>query len=482
MHSLMFAVFAILHLGSASANSGIQFPCAFSTAHPGVAATSPQFFAGCQGLQRLHQLRPAHSPAHSLFQQQFRSTSLTVQATKKQIYTIPTYDAAFKHVLSSDTVRLSFLLAFVPNLKNVTSSKLLDENMNPVEKFQLLRHFLHCKKSSSIVKSLMASSAIEKRKGVEGTDRRTTAFLLELVGWFGEIKNAFPLPSYQGEMDLVCELSNGEHVLVEMQVIPDNSFDRRALAYSAAFYANQLNKGGKWIDMANVYGLNILGGGKENEVAWTNSSSGYMRHYMFQDQLSGKLLYIDGLQIIQYSIMSAPIVNDQAKHDWLTYLKNGASMTEEEVKDQIKTPAVLEAFNRAKISTLPAEVFKAYAAEDKKFDQYSKHTARKIALAIAEVSMKAKEETKKVSRKAEEIIRARDEAARNAAEQIATANEQIATANEQIAMANEQIATAKEETMRANKEITRVKAEAAELAKKLARHMITPGTTSDPTS
>jgi hypothetical protein len=315
----------------------------------------------------------------------------------------------------------------------------------------------------------MASSAIEKRKGVEGTDRRTTAFLHELVGWFGEIKNAFPLPSYQGEMDLVCELSNGEHVLVEMQVIPDNSFDRRALAYSAAFYANQLNKGGKWIDMANVYGLNILGGGKENEVAWTNSSSGYMLHYMFQDQLSGKLLYIDCLQIIQYSIMSAPIVNDQAKHDWLTYLKNGASMTEEEVKDQIKTPAVLEAFNRAKISTLPAEVFKAYAAEDKKFDQYSKHTARKIALAIAEVSMKAKEETKKVSRKAkEEIIRAKDEAARNAAEQ-------IATANEQIAMANEQIATAKEETMRA-------KAEAAELAKKLARYMITPGTTSDPTS
>ena len=93
------------------------------------------------------------SPAHSPFQQQFRSTSLTVQATKKQIYTIPTYDSAFKHVLRSDTVRLSFLLAFVPNLNNVTSSKLLDENMNPVGNYQSLRHFLHGKNLLALSKA-----------------------------------------------------------------------------------------------------------------------------------------------------------------------------------------------------------------------------------------------------------------------------------------------------------------------------------------
>ena len=49
-------------------------------------------------------------------------------------------------------------------------------------------------------------------------------------------------------------------------------------------------------------------------------------------------------------------------------------MSEEEVKDKIKTPEVLEAFNRAKISELPGKVLEAYEAEDKKYDQYSEHT------------------------------------------------------------------------------------------------------------
>ena len=50
-------------------------------------------------------------------------------------------------------------------------------------------------------------------------------------------------------------------------------------------------------------------------------------------------------------------------------------MTEEEVAAQIKTPAVLQAFELAKISKLPAEVRASYEAEDREYNRYSEHTA-----------------------------------------------------------------------------------------------------------
>ena len=40
-------------------------------------------------------------------------------------------------------------------------------------------------------------------------------------------------------------------------------------------------------------------------------------------------------------------------------------MSEDDVKSRIKTPAVLEEFERAKISKLPLDVRKAYESEDK---------------------------------------------------------------------------------------------------------------------
>ena len=206
--------------------------------------------------------------------------------------------------------------------------------------------------------------------------------------------------------------------------------------------------------------------------------------------------------------MNAPIVNNQAKNDWLTFLKDGASMTEQEVKDKIKTPEVLEAFNRAKISELPGKVLEAYEGEDKKYDQYSEHTARNIILATAEVSRNAAEQiamakAEAARNAAEQIAMAKAEAARNAAEQIATARDETTRANEETTRARDETTRANEETTRANEETTRArdeaarnaaeaatakaeaataKAEAAQLAQQLTLKMITPVTMSDPKS
>jgi predicted transposase/invertase (TIGR01784 family) len=298
----------------------------------------------------------------------------------KQVYTIPTYDAAFKWVLSDDQIRPSFFHAFVPNLV-IKSSERLDEHMNPTEKLQLLRTFLHDKKTLDIAAKLSApGSFVVAQKDHQGDlvpDDQSTSFLEALMGRFEEICYAFPKQKFDGVMDFACRLDTGEYALIEMQVIPQNYWDRRALAYVAAFYGNQLSRGEQWKHIRKVIGINILGGGKDEKVHWIDAlPEEYMRHYKFEDQLNGKKgRFIDGIELIQYSVMKAPTVDDQEKQDWLTFFKKAAYMTEEEVQATIKTEAVKQAFERARIDRLPTDVFNAYEAEDKEYDQYSQHTA-----------------------------------------------------------------------------------------------------------
>jgi predicted transposase/invertase (TIGR01784 family) len=49
-------------------------------------------------------------------------------------------------------------------------------------------------------------------------------------------------------------------------------------------------------------------------------------------------------------------------------------MSQEDIKAQIKTPAVLEAFAKAKYQHLPKIVRKSYDTQDASFSKYSQHT------------------------------------------------------------------------------------------------------------
>lgn len=310
---------------------------------------------------------------------------------KGQIYTTPTYDAAFKWVLSDNNIRPSFFHAFIPGLSIQTSER-LDDHMNPIEKLQTLREFLHKDTTLSTIKNLSGSDAyvVKPTKAGKKTDKKddkATAFLTEMVARFEEIKTSFPKPRYDGTMDFVCQLESGGYALVEMQVIPQDYWDRRALAYVAAFYGNQLSRGKEWKDIRKVIGVNILGGGKDDKVHWSDTPGHFMRHYKFEDQLNGKNRFIDGIELIQYSIMQAPTVTDREKQDWFTFFKEARYMSEDDVKSKIETPAVLQAFERAKISKLPADVQTAYEAEDKEYDRYSQHTAEQLIKGVEKATI-----------------------------------------------------------------------------------------------
>jgi predicted transposase/invertase (TIGR01784 family) len=258
--------------------------------------------------------------------------------------------------------------------------------MNPLRNSQLLRNFLNDEGTCRIVKKLSSSGAyvVQQQGGKKRSptkDENATAFLSEIVGRFEEIRDSFPQPLYDGRMYFACQLNNGEYALVEMQVIPEDYWDRRAFAYVAAFYGNQLKKGGKWKNIRKVTGLNILGGRNGNKVIWPDSPGQYMRHYMISDQLNGKGNFIDAIELIQYSIMDVPLGDNQEKNDWITFFKSAHDMTEEDVAAQIKTPAVLQAFELAKFNKLPDEVRKSYDEEGRNYDRYSQHTAEQIRMA-----------------------------------------------------------------------------------------------------
>lgn len=287
----------------------------------------------------------------------------------------------FKYVLSDDEVRSSFFKAFIPGV-GVVKSERLDDHMHPVQSLQTLRTFLHRDETRKTVEKLAgATGAVvvlpqvgDGAPAVPDTD--STAFLHEFVGRFDEIKAAFPKMRYDGTMDFVCQLSTGGYAMVEMQVIPQNYWDNRALAYAAAFYGNQLFKSDEWKNIRRVIGINILGGGRDDLAHWTDTPGQFMRHYRFQEQLNTPTHYIDGLELIQYSIMNArgATLGEKEMHDWITFFRNAHHMSEDAVREQITTPAVLRAFELSKIQTLPAVVLASYEAQDKDYERYSHHT------------------------------------------------------------------------------------------------------------
>ena len=307
---------------------------------------------------------------------------------KGQVFGIPTYDALFKWVLSKDSIRPSFFHAFIPGIV-VQSSERLDDHMNPSEGLQLLRNMIHDGDTTKLVESLKQDKFNIKVQVAESYHAEASNLLVALLHHFDDIQFSFPKPRFDGKMDFVCQIDSGEYILIEMQIWPEEHWDQRALGYVAAYYGNQLRKGGSWKKLQKVIGLNILGGGKENCTHWSDTPEQYMRHYKLQEQLhqENPPRYIHGLDIIQYSLANAPKnIDVQEQKDWLRFLKDAHNMSEEDVENEIKTPAVKEAFERAKLISLPDVVKNNYEAENIMYENLSSHIAgerakEKIAIA-----------------------------------------------------------------------------------------------------
>jgi predicted transposase/invertase (TIGR01784 family) len=323
---------------------------------------------------------------------------VTAAPLSHKFFGIGTYDALFKHVLVDDNIRRSFFNAFHPNLTIVSSTR-LDDHMNPINQLQPLRDFIHRKDTVSTVNRLNSSLGVwfgvmNQSHSPFFKDEDATIFFGKILSHFDDMRKYLPKAKYDGTMDTVCLVNNCEYVMVEMQVVPQKCWDKRALAYVAAFYGNQLRKGQGWKDVRKVTGINILGGGKSDTAHWKDTTQ-YVRRYTFQEQLQTDTQghpqrCIDAMELVQYSIMNAPdtVLPGSEKQDWITFFKRGHRMNDQEVKESITTPEVLLAFERARLDNLPREVRERYVAEDLQFDRYSDHTNELVNEGIRNVARK----------------------------------------------------------------------------------------------
>jgi hypothetical protein len=129
-------------------------------------------------------------------------------------------------------------------------------------------------------------------------------------------------------------------------------------------------------------------------------------------------MVIEGIELFQYSVMNAPDAypsSEKAKQDWITFFKRGSRMTEEEVKSEIHTEAVLKAFEKATLSKLPKSVNDLYDAENLLYSQVSQHTAERVAEgeargradALLEIALSLKQSTDVSEAKIAKILRSK---------------------------------------------------------------------------
>ncbi len=121
---------------------------------------------------------------------------VTAAPLSHKFFGIPTYDALLKHILVDDIIRLSFLNAFVPNLR-IVSSTLLDDHMNPINQLQPLRDFIHRNDTVSTVNRLNSSPGVvigvrDQSHSSFVKDEDATIFFGKVLSHFDDMRKTFP--------------------------------------------------------------------------------------------------------------------------------------------------------------------------------------------------------------------------------------------------------------------------------------------------
>ncbi len=312
-----------------------------------------------------------------------------------QTFSYPTFDAAFKYVMKDPVIRLSFLQTFAPDEK-ITKSVELSEYLNPLQAHHDARAILDHREVKKLMAGISRKKPAHVSLSLSGKPYADGGKILHaLAKGYGKILGAFPRAERNSQVDLLCKTQTGNYTLVELQVIPQNYWDKRALAYAAKVYGDQLKQGDKWGDLKRVIAINILGSGPKAYEHWSTEEIGKgMRHYKFRDE-KGRILE-DGIELIQYSIMH---INKSSKdvefREWVDYFDSAHTRTMDYLK-VIKTEAVKQAYRKLLRSNWPKEVNDLYDQQEKDFSRYSDNTKKEIEKGKVEGKIEALKEVTKM--------------------------------------------------------------------------------------
>lgn len=149
----------------------------------------------------------------------------------------------------------------------------MDTHLSPFKEYQKARSFVNYANLEK-VKELLDEGDVkdnifsisfidtvnDEAKGVH----RSGEFIKVFAEIYGNILRSDPKPHRNSQVDSICEVNREYYALVEVQVVPQNYWDKRALAYAANIHGRQLREGEQWDKIKKVICVNILGGGPDD--------------------------------------------------------------------------------------------------------------------------------------------------------------------------------------------------------------------------
>ena len=179
-------------------------------------------------------------------------------------------------------------------------------------------------------------------------------------------------------LDLYCTTGKGEHIIVEMQNLPQTYFIDRVMYY-VTFPIQKQAKKGKWnFKLKPVYSVNILNFTiDEDIIKKTDSTAPYHHHAKLIDVKTGQVIYNKlSLVFIELPDFQKPAdeLNTNYEH-WLYVLKYLANL--KEMPDTLKTNKIFKKlFIEAEVANMTPEELDIY---DKSIKNLNKmYTTRDI--------------------------------------------------------------------------------------------------------
>jgi predicted transposase/invertase (TIGR01784 family) len=280
-----------------------------------------------------------------------------------QVFSRPTYDRIAKYILSEDeSVRVGILRAFT-GIHTLSSAKQLDEHYNPFDPLHNLRTLINSPSAQSLFEKIRDASTIEL--SIDGKKNKQASEILKgLSDLYGDLSHAFPHYRNRSTVDFLCETAFG-YITIEFQVAKQDYWDKRALAYIASIYGNQLRPKLKkendddiieikdfYSQIQNVIGVNLLGDG--SVPYWKDGK--FIRDYTFVDQ-RGSGHKIPSLRLIQYSLGDADLNHEDLKDNedlkqWIEFFK---SAHEKDSIPQSVDESVKKAYSMIEVAKLKKE-------------------------------------------------------------------------------------------------------------------------------
>lgn len=300
---------------------------------------------------------------------------------KMQVFSRPTYDRIAKHILSEDeSVRVSILRAFT-GIHTLSSAKQLDEHYNPFDPLHNLRKLINSEPAKSLFEKIRDSLEVEL--SLDGKKNEHASEILKgLSDLYDDLSHAFPRYRNRSTVDFLCETAFG-YITIEFQVAKQDYWDKRALAYIASIYGNQLRPKPKkendddeakdinyYKQIQNVIGINLLGDG--SVPYWKDGR--FIRDYTFVDQ-RGSGHKIPSMRLIQYSLGDADLKHKDLKDNaelkqWIDFFKSAHE------KDSIPPTvdeSVKKAYSMIKVDTLKKEHPDLFQASEEFFASLTEH-------------------------------------------------------------------------------------------------------------